>query len=174
MFDNIVSIVNKPRVSKTITGMYWGLAAFIGCIGLIFLALGILTPMGNAGFIAGSLILVFVEPILLLVIASLYRTRYILSDSDLLIRTTILIGGDKRIPLDEVESVEKTLIPFGIRFFGASFHGGHYRIPGLGRSFIAMTNFEDGLLIRTKHRNYIITPRDPEDFKEAIELKIHS
>jgi hypothetical protein len=43
MVDNVVSIVNKPRVSKMIAGMYWGLAAFIGCIGLIFLALGILT-----------------------------------------------------------------------------------------------------------------------------------
>jgi len=36
-------------------------------------------------------------------------------------------------------AVEETLIPVGIKLFEASFHGGHYKIPGLGRAFLAIT-----------------------------------
>ena len=167
-----MSIINKPRVSKTITRMYMGLAAFVGCIGLLFIYLGFFTPMGVTGFIAGSIILVLIEPIFISIISSLYKTRYILTDDELVIKTTILIGGRKRIPLNEIESVEKTLIPFGFKLFGASFHGGYYSIPGLGRAFLAITNFEDGLLLKTKKRNYIITPRNPSDFQESIKSRL--
>jgi len=73
------------------------------------------------------------------------------------------------LPLGTVNSVEKILIPFGIRLFGASFHGGYYHIPSLGRAFLCVTNFKDGLLIKTSHGNYVITPNDPLDFKETIE-----
>ena len=167
-----MSIVNKPRVSKTIKWTYMGLAAFVGCIGLLFIYLGIFTPMGVTGFIAGSIILVLIEPIFVSIIFSLYKTRYILTDDELVIKTTILIGGRKRVPLNEIESVEKTLIPFGFKLFGASFHGGYYSIPGLGRAFLAITNFEDGLLLKTKNRNYIITPRNPLDFQESIKSRL--
>ena len=167
-----MSIVNKPRVSKTIARTYMGLAAFVGCIGLLFISLGFFTPMGVTGFIAGSIILVLIEPIFVSIIYSLYKTRYILTDDELVIKTTILIGGRKRVPLNEIESVEKTLIPFGFKLFGASFHGGYYSIPGLGRAFLAITNFEDGLLLKTKNRNYIITPMNRSDFQESIKSRL--
>ena len=73
------------------------------------------------------------------------------------LRLERLIG--KKIQLNTIERVEKTLYPFGIKLFGASFHGGYYKIPGLGRAFLAITNFDDGILIRTTEGNYIITPR---------------
>lgn len=87
-----------------------------------------------------------------------------------MIRTSRLIAltKEKRVPLAKVKSVERTLIPFGLRLFGASFYGGHYYIPGLGKAFITMTNFNDGVLLRTKDGNYIITPRNPEEFMKAI------
>ena len=170
--ENIEGIVNKPRVSKTIKRMYLGVAVFVGGMGLLFISLGFFTPMGVLGYVAGSILLVLIEPIFLLISLSLYRTRYILTDSELLIRTTILIGGNKRIPLDEVESVEKTLIPLGFKLFGAGFHGGYYSFPGLGKAFLSMTNFEDGLLLRTRKGNYIITPKDPLSFLESIKSRM--
>ncbi|MCZ2809243.1 MAG: PH domain-containing protein, partial [Candidatus Bathyarchaeota archaeon] len=91
---------------------------------------------------------------------------------ELVIKTTKLIGGGKRISLKTIKSLEQTLIPFGFRIFGASFHGGYYQIPNLGRAFLAITNFHDGLLIKTQDGNYIITPKDSMDFKEAIETRI--
>lgn len=109
---------------------------------------------------------------MILLLRSLYRTRYILMDEEIVEKTTKLIGGSKRISLKNMESVEKTLIPFGIRLFGASFHGGYYQIPNLGRTFLAITNFHDGLLTKTKNENYIITPKNPVEFKEAIETRI--
>jgi len=133
---------------------------------------GFFYPDGSQGFIAGSIILVLIEPIFISIISSLYTTRYILTDDEFVIKTTVLIGGRKRVPLNEIESVEKTLIPFGFKLFGASFHGGYYSIPGLGRAFLAITNFEDGLMLKTKNRNYIITPRNPSDFQESIKSRL--
>ena len=109
---------------------------------------------------------------MLLILASLYRTRYILTDEKLIIKTTKLIGGNKTIPLKTVKPIEKTMIPFGLRLFGASFHGGYYHIPSMGRAFLAITNFRDGLLLKTEHGNYVITPSKPLDFKEAVERKM--
>jgi len=121
---------------------------------------------------ASFTLLVLVEPLFLMLIKSLRNTRYILSDNELIIDTSVLIGGSKRISMDTIESVEKTLYPFGFKLFGASFHGGSYRIPGLGRAFIAVTNLDDAILIKTTQSNYIISPKNPMDFLEVLKSKI--
>ena len=166
-----MNVVNEPEVSKTIAWSYGlavvGIAAFM----LFFAFAGFFTPM-EAGGIAVSILLFFIATIMLLLLRSLYRTRYVLTDEKLVIKTSKLIGGNKTIPLKTIKSIETTFIPHGVRLFGASFHGGYYRVPGLGSTFLAITNFHDGLLIKTKNRNYIITPKNRLDFKEAIETKI--
>ena len=165
-----LEIINQPKVSGAIAWSYGGLAIFIFVLAVAFAFAGLFTPMETAGLMA-AVVLAFVEAVMLLILRSLYATRYVLSDQELAIRTSRLIGGSKNIALSNVESVEKTLIPFGIRLFGASFHGGYYQIPNLGRAFVAITNFNDGLLIKTKNQNYIITPKNPEKFKETIERR---
>ena len=137
---------------------------------IFFLYAGFFTPMGTSGFAAAIGVSV-IEIIMLLILRSLYTTRYVLTDRELAIRTTKLIGGSKIISLDSMETIEKTLIPFGIRLFGASFHGGYYKIPSIGRAFLAITNYNDGLLIKSKKGKYIITPKDPLTFKEIIEKR---
>ena len=169
----MVSIVNRPEVSKTIMWVYAILVIFIAALAVFFAYAAFFTPMGMIG-IAASIVSAFVEVIMLSILQSLYTTKYILTEDEIVIKTTKLIGGDKRIPIKTVESVENTLIPFGIKLFGASFHGGYYQIPNLGRAFLAITNFNDGLLIKTKKRNYIITPKDPVLFKKALEAKVHT
>ena len=168
-----MSVINKPEVSKTTALVYWILVLFILTITVFFFYAAFFTPMGVIFGIVASIVSAFVGVIMLMILVSLYRTRYILTDDELIIKTTILIGGSKTIPLKSVKSVEKILIPFGIRLFGASFHGGYYHIPGLGRTFLTMTNFRDGLIIKTDRRNYVITPSKPLDFKEAIESRTH-
>ena len=166
-----MSVVNEPEVSKTTAWSYGlavvGIAAFM----IFFAFAGFFTPMETAG-IAVSILLFVIATIMLLLLRSLYRTRYILTDEELVIKTTKLIGGNKKIALKTIKYIETTFIPFGVRLFGASLHGGYYRVPGLGRTFLAITNFHDGLLIKTKNRNYIITPKNRMDFKEAIEAKM--
>ena len=121
---------------------------------------------------ASFILLVLIMPLFIMVIRSINNTRYILLDEELLIDTSSIIGGSKRIPLKQIESVERTLIPIGWKLWGASFHGGHYRIPGLGRAFLAITNMSDGVLIRTQSMNFIISPREPEEFIDSLRSKL--
>jgi len=146
----ILDVVNKPEVSKAVAWMYGGIVIFIAVLMVFFAYASFFTPMGVMGIVA-SIVLAFVEAVMLLIFGSLYRTRYVLTDEELFIKTTKLIGGGKRIFLNTIKSIEETLIPFGIRLFGASFHGGYYQIPGLGRAFLAITNFNDGLLVKTQN-----------------------
>ncbi|MGQ9460573.1 MAG: PH domain-containing protein [Candidatus Bathyarchaeaceae archaeon] len=168
-----MDVVNRPRVSKFIAGLYVGLVVFIAALTIFFTYASFFTPMGILGLTA-VVVLIFVEAIILLILISIYRTKYILTDKELVIKTSRLIGGGKRVNLRDMVHVEKTLIPFGIRLFGTSFHGGYYQIPGLGRAFTAIINFNDGILIKTKHGNYIITPQNPENFREAISHAVKS
>lgn len=163
----MVEVVNSPKLSSVVAGTYLALVIFIASVVAFFTYAGFFTPLGVGGLIA-AVVSVFVEAIMLLILLSIYRTKYVLTDEKLIIKTTKLIGGSKEFHLRDILSVERTLMPFGIRLFGASFHGGYYHIPSLGRTFIAVTNFNDGVLVKTKHGNYIITPAKPEDFIKAI------
>ncbi|NIN53201.1 MAG: hypothetical protein GTO23_08620 [Nitrososphaeria archaeon] len=165
-------IINKPEISRIIALSYEALLVFIVAVVVFFVYAAFFTPMGFIVGVAASITSAFVGIIILSIFMSLHQTRYILTDGEILIETSILIGGSKSIPLMNVKSVEKTLMPFGIRLFGASFHGGYYHIPSLGKAFLAITNFKDSLLIRTDHDNYIITPRKPLDFKKAVEDRL--
>ncbi len=165
-----MNVINKPDVSRAIALMYGVLIVFIAAVTVFFLYAAFFTPMGILGIVA-SIVSAFVGVVMLLILASLYRTRYILTNEKLIIRTTKLIGGEKAVPLKAVKSIEKTLIPFGVKLFGASFHGGYYHVPSVGRAFLSITNFKDGLLIKTDHGNYLITPNNPLDFKETIESR---
>ena len=165
-----MSIINKPDVSRAIALIYEALVIFIAAVTVFFFFAAFFTPMGIVG-IATSIVSAFVGAIMLLILASVYRTRYILTNEEFIIKTTKLIGGSKTIPLTTLKYVEKTLIPFGLKLFGASFHGGYYHVPSMGRAFLSITNFKDGLLIKIGHGNYVITPSNPLDFQEAIESR---
>jgi hypothetical protein len=162
-----VNTVNSPKVSRFVARSYVAIAVFIAAVIAFFAYASFFTPMGVLG-LAAVAVSVFVEAVMLLILASIYRTKYVLTDEELVITATRLIGGSKRVHLKDIVSVERTLIPVGVRLFGASFYGGYYYIPGLGRAFVAITNFHDGVLIETKRGNYIITPEKPEDFVKAI------
>jgi len=106
--------------------------------------------------------------VLVVVLCSLLRTAYVVSDGRLLIKVSRIVGGPKVVELSKVKSVRRVRIPFGVRLFGASFHGGYYYVPGLGRVFMAITNFSDGVLTETEDGRYIITPSNPDEFIMAV------
>jgi hypothetical protein len=168
-----MSIVNKPEVSKAIATFYEVMVVLVLALMALFVGLASLTSMEFIGVFT-SVLLAFVACVMILILASFLRTRYEVTDERLVINATRLIGGRKTIPLGTINSVEKTVIPFGIRLFGASFYGGYYYIPNLGKAFLAITNFKDGLLLKTEHGNYIITPSNPMGFKEIIESRINA
>ena len=166
--------VNKPEVSRIIVGFYVGMTVFVSVVfGVVFffvyteaspdsvLAMAVLVP-----------VIILVELVMMWAVASIFRTRYVLTESELVLEASSLIGGTKRIPLETIQSLQRTLIPFGIKLLGASFHGGYYYLPSLGRAFMAITNYRDGVLIKAKNGNYVITPSNPENFIENINQKI--
>jgi hypothetical protein len=165
-----MGIVNRPEVSGLLVGLYSGVAVFIAAIAVIIV--GLRFPTLQAGEIIGLVVLAAVEAVMLSILASIYRTRYILDDRELVLRASWFIGGNKRIPLKEIKSVERTLIPFGVRLFGASFYGGYYYLPSVRRTFMVITNFRDGVLIRAEHQNYVITPKNPESFIDTIQKRM--
>ena len=167
-----MNIVNKPRIPRAIASIYAVILVLTLALTALFIGLTIFTPTNAIAGVIASVVLVFVSLVIILIIVSIYRTSYVVKDDELTINATRLIGGPKTIPLNNITSIEKTVIPFGFRLFGASFYGGYCYIPSVGRAFIVITNFEDGLWIKTEHGNYIITPGNPMDFKETIESRI--
>ena len=167
-WTKVDSIINNPDISKNIALMYGIIVVFLTELTIYFSYNALFTPMGTGGFVS-AIVVAIVDIIIILIFRSLYTTRYVITENELIIKTTKLIGGNKTIPLENVESVDRTLIPFGIRLFGASFHGGYYKIPNLGRTFLAITNYKDGLLIKSKKGNYIITPKGPLEFQKTLE-----
>ena len=168
-----MGVVNKPEVSRTIVGFYAGMAVFLAVLfGVIFYFIFTEAPEGSfVGLIVLAVIAPIVEGLMLWVLASLYRTRYVVTDGELVLEASSLIGGTKRIPLETIESVQRTLIPFGFRLFGASFHGGYYYFPSVGRAFMVITNFRDGVLIKATNGNYVITPSNPDEFIAKINVQ---
>ena len=144
----------------------------IAALGLLFVYLYLQSP--QIGIIIGLIVIAAVEIIMVSLVAAIYGTTYTLTKKELVIKASILIGGTKRIPVETIESAEKTLIPFGIRLFGASAYGGYWYFPNVGRAFVAMTNFKDGLLIKAQHGIYLITPKNPGSFKESLMAAVNS
>jgi hypothetical protein len=165
--DAAMGMVNRPKVSEYVAGSYVTISVFIAALIAFFGYASFFTPLGILGLVAVA-VSVVVEAIMLRILASIYGTRYILTDGELIISATKLIGGSKRVDLKDVVNVKRTLIPAGVRLFSASFYGGYYYVPGFGRAFVAITNFHDGVLVETKRGNYIITPEKPEDFVNAL------
>ena len=161
-----MSIVNKPEVSGPLAWVYVATTALVTALALFFVYLYAQAPA--LGGLVGLIVLVIVEIIIISITVSLYTTHYTLTQNELILRASIFIGGTKRIPVDIIESAERTLIPFGIRLFGASGYGGNYYFPNIGRAFVVITNFKDGVLIKAKQGIYLVTPRNPDEFIESI------
>ena len=168
-----MGVVNKPEVSRAIVGFYAGMAVFLAVLfGVVFFFIYTEQPEGSLfGIVVLATTTVIVEGLLLWLLASIRRARYVLTESELVLEAPRLIGGSKKIPLEIIESVQRTLIPFGFRLFGASFYGGYYYFPSVGRAFMVITNFRDGVLIKTKNGNYVITPSNPDEFIEKIKTQ---
>lgn len=159
--------VFKTRMSKWIAYFYWSvLALFV----LLLAVTWLFAEMPAGAFYVtvsafGFLILLFAH-----IIYRAYTMRFIVTQRHIVVR-----GAFKtyNVRLSNIGSINKTLIPLAFRVWGASFLGGYYYIPSLGFARIAMTNFEDGVLVTVKRKsgrvkNYLMTPKDPTAFIRAV------
>jgi hypothetical protein len=161
-----MSVVNKPEVSGPLAWFYNAMAGLVAALGVLITFLYLQTE--QVALAVGLVVMVVVEIVIVSIAVSMHRTKYTLTQHELIMRASVFIGGTKKIPLETIESLQRTLIPFGIRLFGASGYGGYYYFPSVCRAFVVITNFKEGVLIKTKQGNYLITPKSPDEFIESL------
>ncbi len=151
--------------SKGILSIYWFSLIFV-----LFMMLG--TPyLANEGMSGNDqnvfyIVFVIIFIWLCYIIYRINKIRYVINNNEITIHGAF---NKNIIKINEIEEVRRSPIPFGIRLFGGSFIGGRYYFPGIGKAWVVMTNFKDGVLIKTHaEENYVITPKDPDEFIKDI------
>ena len=83
-----MGVVNKPEVSRTIAGFYAGMAVFLAVLfGVIFYFIFTEAPEGGfVGLIVLAVVAPIVEGLMVWVLASLYRTRYVVTETELVLK----------------------------------------------------------------------------------------
>jgi hypothetical protein len=159
--------VFKSKVSNWIAGLYWAILIFLA---IMFIGIPLLAPMTFFDKIIFVISFFIVFLIIVFTLFRAYRLSFVIS------KDRLLIGGllkKHEIMFSEIKEVKKVPIPFGFRLFGASFLGGRYYLPGVGNATVAMSNFDDGVLISTKKGyNYVITPINPLKFIDDMKKHI--
>jgi len=148
-----------PRLSRWITGMYWSILAF-----LVFMLVAIpLQVLFLVVFLPVIVVFIFI-------MLKAYRMRFTIGENRIIVNG---IFKKNRIEIAAIKSIDKIPMPAGVRLFGASFLGGWYYLPGIGKAWVTMGNFQDGVLISTeKNKHYVITPQDPLKFIKVVKRKM--
>ncbi len=156
-------IIFTSKVSRWIAGLYWAMLIFLG---IMSIGIPLLTSMEYFGKVIFIITFFFVFLIIGFTLYRAYRLNFIISNDALIIHGLL---KTHEIIFSEIKEVKKVPIPLGFRLFGASFLGGRYYLPGIGNATVAMTNFDDGVLISTKKGyNFVITPKNPMKFIEDL------
>lgn len=165
--DSINELSFRAGLSKWIAGMYWSILAF-----LVIMMIGI-PQLADMELFEKVLFLSLFSLMLLVFIFILFKAYKI---KFTIAHTHIIVSGifrKNRIDISDIKSIQKTPMPFGFRLFGASFLGGWYFLQGIGKAGVAMSNFEDGVLITTKQdKHYVITPGKPLEFIKIVRRKM--
>ncbi len=164
---SLSKITFTPRLSRWITGMYWSIFAFLI---VMLVAIPLLAEMSSWEKVLFLVVLLAVLAIFIFIMLKAYRMRFIIE------KNRIIVSGvfkENRIEIPDIKSINKVPIPAGIRLFGASFLGGLYYFPGIGKAWVTMGNFQDGVLISTKKgKHYVITPQEPLKFIQTVKKKM--
>jgi len=165
--NNRQRTVFNSHLSKWIAGFYYVTLIFLIILTVTVPLIEVMSNLETFAFYGLFLIIIL---IIVFTISRAKNMEFVVTSDEIEISG---LWRKKRLKLDSIETIEKTPIPFGFRLFGASFIGGKYYLPGIGRADVAMTNFQDGVLVKTKqHKNYVITPKEPYDFIAAVEERL--
>ena len=157
----------KAAMSRSISAFYM---CTIALLGVLFGAIIIFAPLVLVEKVLLMGLFALIDMFLLYLLLRAYRTRYTLCQDDLNVYGAM---GTKKIPYGEIESIKRSAIPSGLRLYGVSFLGGWYYLPGIGRTWVSMTNFKDGILISTlDDKRYLLTPAEPERFIQSIKERV--
>jgi len=155
------------NISKWIAGFYFSTLLFLV---IMLIGIPLIAPMTFFEKSVFVLMFFIITIIISSIIIRAYRLSFIISKDRFMINGLL---KKHEIMFSDIKQVKKIPIPFGFRLFGASFLGGLYYFPGIGRASVAMSNFDDGVLITTKNENnFIITPKNPINFINSLRREI--
>jgi len=158
-------MINKPRISEWIGGMYVVLTVFSAAL---FIVIGFWSGITSEFFLDQIFFfgtMVFVISLLVVITGGLYKTTYVIQNGVL---SSWSLFATIKLKLKDIKKVERTLIPFYFRV-GASLYSGIFYIPNVGWTRTIMTNLSDGILITTNDKkHYMITPSNPEKFMKLL------
>ena len=156
----------KSNVSKWIAGFYLVTILFLI---ILTIAIPLFTPMTTLEKSVFIIMFIIITLIIASILLKAYKLRFTIGSEK------VTISGlmkQEDILVSDITDIKKIPIPFGFRLYGASFLGGRYYMPGIGKVSVAMSNFKDGVLITTKKdQNFLITPSNPMDFVEKLKRK---
>ena len=157
----------KSKVSKWIAGLYWTILIFLV---IMFIGFPLLKPMAFFDKIIFVITFFIVFLIIGFILFKAYRLSFVISKNSLIISGLL---KKHEIMFSDTKEVKKVPIPFGFRLFGASFLGGRYYLPGVGNATVAISNFDDGVLVSTKKGyNFVITPKNPMKFIDDMKKHV--
>jgi hypothetical protein len=157
----------KSKISKWIAGLYFATLVFLV---IMLIGIPLIAPM--TFFEKSVFVIIFFVIILIIAFITFkaYKLSFIISTDSFIINGIL---KKHNIIFSDIKEIKKIPIPFGFRLFGASFLGGKYYFPGIGKASVAMSNFDDGVLITTKkENNFIITPKNPLRFIDDLKKEI--
>lgn len=162
--------VYKPVPGK---GVAWGigLVIFVAAVTGIPVVINLASGRPNPGFLSVmGLMFVFVLALAGYFTWAAKNLQYVLDEKGLLIKWAF---NKKRIPLEHIKGVRRTIGTSSLKVVGASwpgFHLGSFTDPA-GRGSVnlfATRLWGDILLIRTKWEVVGITPEDPDQFLDEL------
>lgn len=151
--------------SAGIMAMYWAVIVF-----LVFMMIGV-PYFAREEMMQGEqyiFYMVFTGILLMFswIMYRIYNMKYVVENNEITVHGAF---NTNVIKIYEITDIKRTPIPFGFRLWGGSFIGGRYYIPGVGKAWVAMTNFKDGVLITTRDgEHYVITPDNPDEFIKQV------
>jgi hypothetical protein len=162
--------VFKSSMSKWIAGLYWVLFLLVGSL-MVSMAFFFGPPPSAVKVVASAF--AFVVLLFGYILYKAYTLKFTVTQREVVVSGIFMRHS---IRLSNIKSVEKTLIPIGVRAAGASLLGGYYYVFGLGYTRVAMTNFSDGVLIKKKRKTgrvkyHVITPDNPQEFIRLVKRR---
>ena len=159
-------VVFKSKVSRWIAGLYLAILIFLATM---FVGISLSSSVTYFNKIIFVIVFFIILIIIVFTLFKAYRLSFIISEERLVING---LFKKHEILFSDIKEIKKVPIPFGFRLFGASFLGGRFYLPGIGNATVAMSNFDDGVLVSTKKGyNFIITPLNPMKFINDMKKK---
>jgi len=163
--DLMKDMKNRPRISKWIGGGYLLLTILLA---VLYAAIALFSNVFSVLYAGIILTVVMTFAVVLVGVTTycFYNTVYEVKDGFIHSCSAFAVIN---LGIKDIAKIERTLIPFYFKGFGASLYSGYFYIPTVGWTKVIITNLTGGVLITDKKgKHYLITPSNPNKFIKLV------